>query len=1161
MGVFSACGGGGDGGDRYTISGRAALNSVGYEGVTITLSGDAAQATSTDNEGFYSFTDLPAGDYVLTPALVANGVGQNLHPASLEISLSGSDSTDNNFDVDTHSISGRITDPDGAAVPGAIMGLTGDATDSMITDEPGTYSFSGLMNGSYTVTPALEGEWPVPARVDLDLSGSDVPDIDFVAGAHLVTGNVTLNGKGYSGVTMALSGDDSAVTTTDSSGRFQFLVFDGTYAVTPTLAGQTLTPASSTEIVVSGNDSTANDFILDTYALSGRVTLNSSGYTGVAVKLSGDASDAADTDASGDYSFQVLNGTYTVTPDLPGQALDPASVSGITVDYAPNTGNNFCIVTYPITGIVTLLGDPYEGAAVHLTGTLSDSTSTDSSGSYSFDVINGTYTVTPVVPGQSLSPIDIISIVVASAGSGGNDFVLDTHSLSGQVTLAGLGLADVSLEITGAEAGNTTTDGSGLYTFTGLLNGSYSVLPSIMINGHPQVFSPSTLTDTISYTDSTGNDFSVRTFMISGEVTHNLDGYEGALITLAGDASNSGATDSSGNYAFPGLLNGDYTITPSVADQTLSPDLRTLTVDGADITTADFSLDTYSIGGKVTFDGSGYAGASLILVGDASESEVTDWKGDYTFSGLLNGNYTVTPHVTSQTLHPATAARNVSYQNITGVNFALDTYTISGMVSNNTGPMPGIDVDLTGDLALTTATDAYGTFSFSVLNGTYNIAPIAVPQAFDPVSSLVAVSGSYVENVDFHAPWMVWLVDLDAAGIQDGYTWPNAFTHPQDAMDIAFPGDQVWVSKGTYNARHPEETFLLSLIDGVAVYGGFSGMESDLLQRDWTRNETILDADGWLPEEGYRQVIVANADETLVDGFTITGGVDNYASFFSGMGINASTTETIHSFFSNCSIIENFGGDAAPGMYIDASLESVLTFTGCEFLENQGGWSVASIWIASGNVTFTGCDISGNSVSEGTGGIVIDPEGKVTLERSFVENNACTGQSGAGGIENYGDVSIVNSVIAGNSAEVANGMGGGIKAGGTTSIVNSTIVNNQAGMLSGGGGIYAGGSAVDIVNSILWGNAKSDEESGFSFDSQIEGEPRSVTYSDVMGGWAGTMNIDGDPAFASSTDFYLTEGSPCIDAGTAEGAPPEDIEGNPRPAGAGYDMGAFEYTP
>jgi parallel beta-helix repeat protein len=69
----------------------------------------------------------------------------------------------------------------------------------------------------------------------------------------------------------------------------------------------------------------------------------------------------------------------------------------------------------------------------------------------------------------------------------------------------------------------------------------------------------------------------------------------------------------------------------------------------------------------------------------------------------------------------------------------------------------------------------------------------------------------------------------------------------------------------------------------------------------------------------------------------------------------------------------------------------------------------------------------------------------------------------------------------------------------------------------------------------------------------------------------GAGNIDADPLFVNPVglDYRLKPGSTSIDSGTAEvppdvdedGVPPDtDKDGVPRPLGAGFDMGAYEYT-
>ncbi|NLE57552.1 MAG: hypothetical protein GX616_04275, partial [Planctomycetes bacterium] len=96
----------------------------------------------------------------------------------------------------------------------------------------------------------------------------------------------------------------------------------------------------------------------------------------------------------------------------------------------------------------------------------------------------------------------------------------------------------------------------------------------------------------------------------------------------------------------------------------------------------------------------------------------------------------------------------------------------------------------------------------------------------------------------------------------DGLTWQTAKLTVQEGLNTAVADDQVWVAAGTY-----VENITLKL--GVALYGGFAGNETELAQRDWTTNKSILDGN----QAGSVVTSPAGATSTTrIDGFTIRNG-------------------------------------------------------------------------------------------------------------------------------------------------------------------------------------------------------------------------------------------------------------------------------------------------
>ena len=67
--------------------------------------------------------------------------------------------------------------------------------------------------------------------------------------------------------------------------------------------------------------------------------------------------------------------------------------------------------------------------------------------------------------------------------------------------------------------------------------------------------------------------------------------------------------------------------------------------------------------------------------------------------------------------------------------------------------------------------------------------------------------------------------------------------------------------------------------------------------------------------------------------------------------------------------------------------------------------------------------------------------------------------------------------------------------------------------------------------------------------------------TDYSGGVGHTNDRSGDPAFVNPAawDYHIGSGSAALDMGVNAGVT-DDIDGDARPQGSGYDIGADEYT-
>jgi hypothetical protein len=233
------------------------------------------------------------------------------------------------------------------------------------------------------------------------------------------------------------------------------------------------------------------------------------------VSLSGDASQQATTGFDGAFSFVNLtdDGSYLVTPtrvgylfSAPFQGYDDLTGEQTVVFVA--TPANFSVSGTVVDGDLV----PQDNVTVTLSGTTAGEVVTGPDGTYSFDDLpaNGTYFVTPSLPGTSFSPPQL-TVDALQDDLSGADFVglLPTAapvSISGRVidnSGSGIGGARLTLTDARGEVHTALTNPFGYYSITGVPVGTTYVL-SVTRKGYqfrPQVIS---VTDSLSGVDFVG---------------------------------------------------------------------------------------------------------------------------------------------------------------------------------------------------------------------------------------------------------------------------------------------------------------------------------------------------------------------------------------------------------------------------------------------------------------------------------------------------------------------------------------------------------------------------------------------------------------------------------------------------------------------------------
>jgi hypothetical protein len=503
-------------------------------------------------------------------------------------------------------------------------------------------------------------------------------------------------------------------------------------------------------------------------------------------------------------------------------------------------------------------------------------------------------------------------------------------------------------------------------------------------------------------------------------------------------------------------------------------------------------------------------GASIVMNSTFSANTATNGRAIYNdYSAGSTMTNSILWDGGSEIYNTATGGITVSYSVVTGGftgtgNTDADPKFDAAGLRNNGGPVQTIAISRSGS-----AFDA----------GTGTGAPATDARGIDRPQYDFVDMGAYESSI----PSVIY-VDSQAGGTNDGSSWTNAYTDLQTAITAArFEENNIWVAAGTYKPQTsvpgtaPEQLlngvvreYHFSLKNGVGIYGGFSGTENSLADRDVMANQTVLSGDIGIesdPADNCYHVLYhpssTNLDASaILDGFTITAGNAD------GIDVHSS------------------GG----GMYNNASSPTV---TNCTFFENSAAMYGGGMYNEAASPSVTNCTFDNNSAGTDAGGML----------------NA-----------DAADPQVINTTFTGNTA----GSNGGamLNAICAPTVTNCTFTGNTAG--SNGGGMYNASALPVVVNSIFWNNGTEiDDDSGAD---------ATVTYSVIQGGWSGTgsNNSAADPLLddgglkdngGSVATVAIGKTGSAFDAGTAINAPATDARGVTRPQFSGYDIGAFEMRP
>ncbi|MEM7227382.1 MAG: choice-of-anchor Q domain-containing protein, partial [Planctomycetota bacterium] len=478
-------------------------------------------------------------------------------------------------------------------------------------------------------------------------------------------------------------------------------------------------------------------------------------------------------------------------------------------------------------------------------------------------------------------------------------------------------------------------------------------------------------------------------------------------------------------------------------------------------------------------------------------------------------------------------------------------------------PIAGIDIDLAGNPRVVGAAPDAGCFEFQ---------SVPCPVVDDGIRR----------------------VSADGRFDADGLSWDSPSSALNIVMDVARPGEEIWIAAGTYRpGPEPEDTF--TLWSGVEAYGGFppDGGNCTFGARDLDVHETVLTGeldDPNDPTDNAFHVVTVRSDadflanplDDLLRCDSDDEGRMRPLSRLDGLTIRDG---------GQTGVLEPFGG----GVFGD-NIDDCLEIVACRLTDHRSTIGSAADVRTDARFTLRNSLVQGN-ISDVRFAVEVSSEPALPVElinTNFIANHAlqATAFFVNRGRLHMQSCAFLHNVSDSESAAIGwiltsppdaehvvesclfahnqSAEGGLIRAFGALNlrISHSTFADNTADVPSSPVLPLSSTKLIDVSNSVIWNNhsrALADFPDAFT-----------ITNSVIEGGYPGTNVLDADPQFidAPEGNYRLGPNSPAVDAGAfallpmdtfdldgdgiAEEPLSVDLDGRARFDGASVDMGAFE---